>query len=146
MSTMLRRLRGALGVAVTWSVACAALFVGAFVITRIFDPGSIDPGEGPARVAGIGAVLGFATGAAFAALLALADRKKSISQLSVARAALWGALGTAAFPVFTQMNLSLVFIICPVGAALAAASVAVAKRAALKHTLAAHVDTPSLMP
>lgn len=146
MSTMLRRLRGALGVAVTWSVACAALFVGAFVITRVFDPGSIDPGEGPARVAGIGAVLGFATGAAFAALLAIADRKRNIGQLSVGRAALWGALGTAAFPVFTSMNLSLVFIICPVGAALAAASVAVAKRAALKHTLAAHVDTPSLMP
>ncbi|MBC7842468.1 MAG: hypothetical protein H7099_09150 [Gemmatimonadaceae bacterium] len=141
MGTMLRRLRGTLGIAATWSLAFAGLFVGAFVLTRVFDPDSIDQGEGLARVAAIGAALGLAAGAAFATLLAVADRQKTIAELSVGRSALWGALGTATLPLFTAMNGSFVLIVCPIAAGLAAVSVAVAKRAALR----ARID-PLLRP
>ncbi len=132
MGTMLRRLRGVLGIAATWGVACAALFVGAFVLTWMFDPASIDPGEGPGRVAVIGAALGLTAGAAFAAVLAVAERRKTIADISLGRAALWGGLGTATVLLLTAMNSSMLLIMCPMAAGLAAAWVAVAKRAALR--------------
>jgi hypothetical protein len=40
-------------------------------------------------------------------------------------------LGTAAFPLLTPVDNSMLLIVCPVGAALAAASIAVAKRTEL---------------
>ena len=129
MRSFLRKCRGALGLGLTWSVAWAAIFVLLGVIIGLVDPDSIDPGEEPFRVAWIGAVFGFISGTVFGAVLSLAEGRRLLRGLSVWRAALWGALGTAAFPLLTGVDDRLVFFVCPIGAALAATCVAVAKRA-----------------
>jgi hypothetical protein len=131
MNAFLRKVRGALGIAVTWGTVWAAIFAALGLTIGLIDPDSIDPGEGPVRVAWIGAIYGVVSGAVFAVLLALAEGRKSIRDLSLGRAALWGMLGTAAFPLLTPVDNSMLLIVCPVGAALAAASIAVAKRAEL---------------
>jgi hypothetical protein len=114
----------------TWSVAWAAIFALLAVVVGVVDPDSIDPGEGPLRVAGIGAVFGFLSGAGFGLLLSMAEGRKMLRGLSVWRAALWGALGTAAFPLLTSVDNRMLYLVCPIGAALAASWVAIAKRGA----------------
>ena len=132
MRKFLRKVRGALGIGATWAVAWAAIFAGLAFVIGIFDPDSIDPGETPLRVGAIGGLFGFISGVAFGATLALADGRKALSKLSVGRAALWGALGTALFPLLTTVSNSMLILVCPIGAALAAGSVAIAKRAELR--------------
>ena len=132
MRAFLRKCRGALGFGVMWGVAWAAIFAAIAFAVGIFDPDSIDPGEGPLRVGAIGGIFGFVSGIAFGATLALADGRKSLSKLSVGRAALWGAIGTALFPLLTAVDNSMLIILCPIGAALAAGSVAIAKKAELR--------------
>ena len=78
-----------------------------------------------------GAIFGFVSGVGFGVLLSLAEGRKAIRDLSLRRAALWGMLGTAVFPLLTPVDNGMLFIVCPIGAGLAAASVAVAKRAEL---------------
>ena len=140
MGELLRWCRGVLGIGVTWGAAWGAIFGGLALIVALADPGGGDPGEGVFQVARIGAVFGFASGAAFAVLLSLGDGRKTLRDLSPGRAALWGMLGTAAYPLLTQVHDGMVFIVCPVGAALAAASVAVAK----KVELGASTEPPKL--
>lgn len=102
------------------------------VIVGILDPPSIDPGEGPIRVGLIGAVYGLVSGGAFAVLLSLVERRHGILELSTTRAALWGLLATAVFPLLTPVVDSMLLIVCPIGAALAAGTLALAKRSALR--------------
>ena len=130
MRAFLRKCRGALGLGLTWSVAWAAIFALLAVVVGVVDPDSIDPGEGPLRIAGIGAVFGFISGAGFGLLLSMAEGRKMLRGLSVWRAALWGALGTAAFPLLTSVDNRMLYLVCPIGAALAASWVAIAKRGA----------------
>jgi hypothetical protein len=132
MRAFLRKCRGTLGMGAIWSVAWAGIFAAIWVVVGIVDPDSIDPGEGPLGVARIGAIFGFVSGIAFGVTLAMADGRKVLRSLSVGRAALWGAIGTAAFPLLTAVNNSMLIFVCPIGAALAAGSVAIAKRAQLR--------------
>ena len=138
--TFLRKCRGALGIALTWGAVWAAVFAAVALIIGVLDPDSIDPGEDPVRVGLIGGFYGLVTGAAFSLLLSLAEGRKVIRNLSLGRAALWGAIAAAAFPLLTAVNNSMVFILCPIGAALAAGSVAIAKKAEL-HASAAQART-----
>lgn len=131
MHAFLRKCRGAFGIALTWSATWALVFAGLAIGVGIFDPASVDPGESPLRIAGIGAVFGFVSGLGFAAVLSLAEGRKVLRKLSVGRAAMWGAIGTSAFPLLTGVNDSMVFLVCPIGAALAAGSVALARRGEL---------------
>lgn len=134
MKSFLRKLRGVVAVSITWGAVWAAVFALIVTIIGIFDPDSIDPGEGPLSAAGIGAMFGAVSGAAFALLVSAADGRRTITELSLGRAALWGFLGTALFPLLAPADNSLALVFGPIGAALAAGSVAVAKRAALGPT------------
>ena len=129
MRDFLRKCKAVLGLGAMWGAAWALIFALTVLIIGIVNPDSIDAGEGPIRGIAIGALFGFVSGIVFAALFALTERRKTIRNLSVGRAALWGMLGTAAYPLLTPVDNSLVFFVCPIGAALAAASVAVAKKA-----------------
>ena len=46
-------------------------------------------------------MVGFISGVAFGALLSFAERRKTILDLSPGRAAVWGILASAAFPLLT---------------------------------------------
>jgi len=93
MRAFLRRCRGALGISIAWGAVWAAIFAALTVVIGIVDPDSIDPGETVARIAWIGGVFGLVSGAVFSLLLSLAERRKTIRDLSLRRAALWGVVG-----------------------------------------------------
>jgi ABC-type Fe3+-siderophore transport system permease subunit len=129
MRAFLRRLRGGLAISLTWAAVWALIFAAIGVVIGFFDPDSIDPGEEPYRVALVGAGFGFLSGAIFSVLLATGDRRKKIRDLSLVRVALWGFLGTAVYPLLMPVGDEAVLIFGPVGAALAAGLVAIAKKA-----------------
>src|SRR5262245_11574765 len=129
MREFLRRCRGVLRMGLTWAVVWATIFFALGVTIGIIDPDSIDPGEEPYRFAWIGTIVGFVAGSAFGLLISLAERRKTLLNLSLARAGLWGAIASSLFPLLTQVNDSMIIFMAPIGAALGAASVGVAKRA-----------------
>jgi len=86
MNTLLRKLRGIAGTAATWAAGWGALF------------GAIWAGFGaPLGVIAEGIVgggfLGACAGASFATILSIAERHRTLQQLSLKRVALWGGLG-----------------------------------------------------
>lgn len=131
MKGWMRRVRGALGIAATWGAVFAVVLGGLAVVAGIFDPDSIDPGETIGRFAGIGMFFGAVSGLVFSTLLAVSENRKRLRRLSTGRAAMWGAVGTAAIPLLTGVADSMVILVCPIGAALAATSVAIARRGEL---------------
>jgi len=129
MKAFLRKLRGALGLGVTWGVSWALIGLAIGVIIGIVDPDSIDPGESRLVMSAIIGLIGFISGLGFGLVLGFTERRKSIIQLSLGRAALWGMLGAAALPLLTTMSNTLLYFVCPLGAVFAAGSVALARRA-----------------
>jgi len=87
MTDLVRWLRGALGIGVTWSVRAAI----GLVLGLMFDfarPNDIDSGEGPGKAAAVFGLRGFLAGLGFAGLLSLAERRRTIHELSLGRVAL----------------------------------------------------------
>jgi hypothetical protein len=125
---LLRRLRGLVGTGLTWAVGWAAIAMAIGLVVGWLDPDSIDPGEGPLRIGSILGLVGFVSGVGFGLVLAVAERRRQLADLSVIRAALWGALGAAALPLLTSMENSTLLNVCPLGALFGAASVALARR------------------
>ena len=87
MDSLLRKLRGMLGVGLTWGVGWGTLIFILTSIIGVIDPQQIDQGEEPWRLAGLVGMVGFMSGAVFAAILSSAERRKSLKDLSVLRAA-----------------------------------------------------------
>jgi len=130
MNTLFRKLRGVMGIGLTWGILWAAIFAALVLVVGVIDPDSIDPGEGPIEVSAIGGFVGLVSGVFFGILLSFAESGKAILDLWLRRAALWGILGSAAFPLLTGRE-DQVFILCPIGAVIAMASVAIARKATL---------------
>ena len=86
-----RRLKGALGTALTWGVAWS--LTGMLLGTTGFL-GDLRLVE-YAVFGGVFAVLGFLGGGIFSTVLALTEGRRRFDQLSLPRFALWGALGGA---------------------------------------------------
>jgi len=84
MRKWLRRIRGALGMAVTWA---AAWFAVGFVPRWIFGVYSDLPF--PLLFGG----LGFFAGVTFSGVLVLTESRRRLDQLSLPRVAAWGAIG-----------------------------------------------------
>ena len=120
MKSFLRRLRGAVGIGLTWGAAWGAIFAAIGFIAWLVDPSVIGPGEGPGVIIGTGAVLGLVSGSVFSGLLVVAERGRELRELSMRRVALWGAIATAVFPVLTPADNSMLLFLCPIGAGLAA--------------------------
>jgi len=95
-----RRLRGALGVALTWGAAFSTLAITillgglavGLVPSAIFGPREI------VEVAIRAFLAGGLAGTLFASVLAGAERRRTLSGLSLKRVALWGFLGAACIP------------------------------------------------
>ena len=133
METWLRRLRGALGMAVLWGLAW---FAGGIVLLLIVG---LDAADVPFPL-GFG-VLGFLAGALFSGILGLIEGGRGFHQLSLPRFAGWGAaaglLSSALFAVTVSlvgggaMLDDLVFLaplFAAIGAGSAAGSLALARR------------------
>jgi drug/metabolite transporter (DMT)-like permease len=129
MATILRRLRGALGIGLTWAVLWATFGLTMGFLILYFDPASIDQGEDPVTLAGLLGTVGFTCGAIFAAVMSFAERRTPLRDLPLWRAALWGALGGVALPLLTTMNDQVIFNTAPLGALSALFAVALARRA-----------------
>ena len=132
MTRFIRRLRGALSIGVIWGALWAVLGAVLAVMVGVVAPQQIGPGEGPARVALILGLVGFFSGLGFAGLLAAAERRRTLHELSLVRVALWGLLGGVAIPLLMGTDGSMGWMTGPMGAALATASVAIARREVLR--------------
>ena len=135
MNELLRKVRGVTGLALTWAVGWAVIGALLTIGLRVARPGDLDVGEHELGMAARFAAAGLVAGAAFAILLAGAERRRAVADLSVSRAALWGALGATALPLLTPMANSLVGLHAPLGGSFAAAALALAKRSRRVATL-----------
>jgi hypothetical protein len=120
-----------IGVGLTWGAVWAVIGAVTGVIASIVAPEVIDPGETPGRIALVLCTAGFISASGFALVLATLERGRSLSDLSLVRVALWGAAGSAVIPLLTAVADSMVVFTCPLGAVLAAGSVAIARRTEL---------------
>ena len=139
---LLRILRGVLGTAAAWSLACVPLTLAAWGVVAAL--GGAFP---PQRLLGamlVGAAArGAVSGAVFAVLLAIAGRHRSFATLRFRDMLIWGAVGGVLVPLVglgvhafsTSVSLSALgvstglFLTSAVGAVTAAATLWMARRA-----------------
>jgi len=86
MKGFLRKLRGIIGTGLTWALGWGVLFGGLWV--ALGSP----LGAVLEAVAG-GAFLGAFAGGSFAVILSIAERRRTLEELSLRRVALWGGIG-----------------------------------------------------
>lgn len=79
-----------------WGQIWYAVWVAVGTVIALVDPDSIDPGESPLVVGGIFGLMGLLSGLTFGLLLALGDRGRTISDLSLSRATMWSSRQTSA--------------------------------------------------
>ena len=139
MRKWLRRIRGAIGMGLTWAVAW---FGAGLILLLIVGVGAADV---PFPL--FFALLGFLAGVTFSGVLGLVEGRRRFDQMSLARFAAWGALGGLLLSgIFTWVaGLSEGFLVLgPVfalsGAACAAGSLALARRAEDREYLDAGAD------
>lgn len=123
MRLLLRRLRGVLGMALTWSLGWAtagAILASAraYVDARTGATGSFDI---PALIMIWGAV-GFVAGGMFYVVLSIAERRPIFDSLKGTRIAAWGALAGSMLPAFFTLATANPPADIAVGAVLGAAS------------------------
>ena len=143
MNDLLRRLRGLMGIGVTWGVLWAMIGVALVLVTRAFDPGSVDAGEGAVTVGRVLGFAGFVSGVAFGTLLSIAERRRELRELALWRAGLWGALGAAVIPLLTAADDKMVILTCPLGLLFATTSILLARRAELRDAGLTPVRVPA---
>jgi hypothetical protein len=128
MQKWLRRVRGAIGMGITWGAAWAGV---GMVPRWVFGI------ETDAPLPLVFGALGFLAGITFSAFLALAEGRRRFDQMSLPRFAAWGAIGglllSALFAKAASLGWGDVLTIAPTfalaSAACASASLAVARRA-----------------
>lgn len=140
MRNSLRRIRGAIGLGLTWAVAwSAAGMVPRWILG--FHP------DAPFPL--IFGVLGFVAGFTFAGLLALTHGRRTFDQMTLPRFAVWGAVGglllTALFARIASLGWGDALAIAPTfaiaSAACASGSLALARRAMRRELPGARGDT-----
>jgi hypothetical protein len=134
METLTRRLRGLLGVGVTWGTLWAG--IGAVIGLVVGEPMAV-------WALGMG-LYGLVSGVGFGALLSLGEGRKTLLDLRLGRVAVWGVLGSALVPLlFGAMGtfgvgttladvLGAVLTTAVLGGTFAPGSVAIARRAQLR--------------
>ena len=126
-----RRIRGAIGMGLTWGAAWGAAGTVLAVVTRF---------KADAPFPLIFAVLGFIAGVIFSAILALTEGRRGFDQMSLPRFAVWGAAGglllSAVFAKAASLGWGDVLVIAPTFAvacaACASGSLALARRAGMR--------------
>ncbi len=136
MKKWLKRIRGAVGMGLTWATAWAV--VGAiFGLVMGVVLGGVPLGVVVARYVGMFAALGFFGGAIFSTVLRITEGRHRFDELSLPRFAAWGALGGLLLGVLAvtagMLGPSLTLldggVVTLLGAGSAAGSLALARRA-----------------
>jgi len=95
------RLLGVLGLAVLWAVLWGSIGFALAIAVGLVDPRQIDAGEGPADIAPILGAAGGASGLVFGLLL-LVERRRTVAEVRLTRALMWGAVGAAVAAVLMR--------------------------------------------
>jgi hypothetical protein len=108
LNRVLRWLRGAFGIALTWGVAWSiAGVIVAFVLRslRAAEGSNLPLLEANLAVAAtVFSIIGFLNGLGFSIALAASERRRSFNELSPRRIALWGVLGGLSYPAFFALS------------------------------------------
>jgi len=133
LSPTLRRVRGALGLALTWAVtwAVAAGITGGILSSvMLLLRGRIPPvGLLVGAFALAGAISGFVSGAGFALLLTTSARRRTLDDLNPVQFGMLGAIPAAVFGWVLFHEAALVFIATGFGFVAATGSLILARRA-----------------
>ena len=151
MKKWLRRVRGAIGMGLTWAVAWFP--VGAIIglVAGLTDtPGSLVTLV--FVLASTFAAVGFVGGTIFSTILGLAEGRRRFDQMSLPRFAAWGALGAFLVAALVQLtiggssSLSIMAtsVLTLLGAGSAAGSLALARRADDRELLDAGADVADI--
>jgi hypothetical protein len=140
MKKWLRRIRGAIGMGLTWA---AAWFGAGVVLLLIVGIGAADV---PFPL-GFG-LLGFLAGVTFSGVLGIVERRRRFDEMSLPRFALWGGVGGLLFSVIFVLAAALganaLLVLGPVfalaGAGCATGSLALARMAEDQELLDASAD------
>ena len=144
MKKLLQKLRGLLGVGLTWGALWAGIGAVIGLVVGMVSP-ELWRYANPILewAVGMGAY-GFVSGVGFGSLLSLGEGRKTLRDLSLPRVAIWGILGSAvvpilfglagAFPAGTTVVdiLEAIAVTGVLGGTFAPGSVAIARRAALQ--------------
>jgi len=125
MSRWLRRIRGAIGIGLTWAVA----WLGAGLVLLVV----VGPGAADVPFPLFFGLLGFLAGVTFSTVLGLVEGRRRFDQMSLPRFAMWGGVGGFLLSLVMAALLGgdLLLILGPLfalsGAACAAGSLALAR-------------------
>ena len=149
MAKILRRIRGALGMGLTWAMGWAPVggIVG-FAVALV----SGGPLVGVVEAMLLYGASGFVVGAAFSGILAIAEGRRRFDQMSLGRFATWGALGgllISPYTIFDGMPFTLASVIgvgvmTLLSAGSAAATLALARREDDRELLEAGVEAEAV--
>jgi hypothetical protein len=139
--TVLRWLRGLIGVGVSWGALWGIIGAGIGFALGVIDP-ALWEFSNPAVTWGLGmGAYGFVSGLGFGGLLSLREGSKTVAELSLPRVGVWGVLGSMAVPLlFGALGtfdagttladvLGAMLVTGSLGGAFASGSVAIARRA-----------------
>ncbi len=151
MKKWMQRIRGAIGIGLTWAVGWAPVGAVTGLITGVvlgFPLGGI-----AANYAELFAVLGFIGGSMFSTVLRVAEGRRRFDQLSLPRFAVWGAVGGLALGMLavtlgvvglggiTPLTVAVVGAAGLLGAGSASGSLVLARKADDEELLAAGHET-----
>ncbi len=144
MNRLVRRVRGLLGVGLTWGALWSAIGAGIGLVIGVFAPdvwGLTD--RVFAWTIGMG-LYGLVSGVGFGSVLSLREGQKTIFEVSLRRAASWGVLGSAAVPLLfgalgtfevgttTAEVLGAILVTGILGGTFAPGAIAIARKAELR--------------
>ena len=144
MNRSVRRLRGLLGVGVTWGALWSVIGAGVGLVLGVVAPEIWGWTDRIVEWAvGMG-LYGLVSGVGFGSLLALREGRRTILDISLRRAVIWGVVGSAAVPLLfgalgafevgttTAEVLGAILVTGVLGGTFAPAAIAIARRAELR--------------
>ncbi len=152
MRKWLKRIRGAVGMGLTWAAAWFGVGALIEVVTMVLG---ISSNIAVLELAAAFAIMGFVGGAAFSTVLAVTEGRRRFDEMSLPRFAAWGAVGSflLALPLlllaWDPLALDGLFgiggVVALMGAGSAAGSLALARRADDRELLDSGLR-PSVLP
>ncbi len=133
MNNWLRRIRGAIGMGVTWAAAWAPVGVIIWIALSLLYDAPVDLWQIRLNATTF-AMLGGVAGVLFSSILRIAEKRRSFDELSMPRFVAWGAIGglmLGGLAMTTGLLLGIIVIptTTVLGAASACGTLALAKKA-----------------